>query len=62
MFLFEPFIVLALSFLVIVAVEPDGVGANSKGKSGDDGMTKTSSVVAEVPVTTCELFRHLWIQ
>lgn len=62
MLLFEPFIVLALSFLVIVAVEPDGVGANSKGKSGDDGMTKTSSVVAEVPVTTCELFRHLWIQ
>lgn len=60
--LFEPFVVLTLSFFVIVSVEPNGVGANSKGESGDDGMTKTGSVVAEVPVTTCELFRHLGIQ
>ena len=60
--LFEPFVVLALSFLVIVSVEPDGVGADAKGESGDDGMTKTGSVVAEVPVAACELFRHLGIQ
>ena len=60
--LFEPFVVLTLSFFVIMSVEPNGVGANSKGEPGDDSMTKAGSVVAEVPVTTCELFRHLGIQ
>ena len=60
--LFEPFIMLAFSFFVIVSAEPNGVGANSKSESGDDGMTKTGSVIAEVPVAACELFRHLGIQ
>ena len=60
--LFEPFVVLTLSFFVIMSVEPNGVGANSKGESGDDSMTKAGSIVAEVPVAACELFRHLGIQ